>query len=258
MPTYRDEAIVLRTHKLGEADRIVTVLTRSRGKIRGVARGVRRTSSKFGGRLEPFTHVDLQFAEGRTLDIITQAESLHAYGARLGSDYSAYTAGEVILETADKLVTEEGQPALAQYRLLLGALRTLDEGTPDGPRSATMVLDSYLLRALAIAGYAPALTSCARCGLEGPHAAFSPQAGGMVCARCRPPGAAMPSAATWALMSALLTGDWIATRDADIATQREASGLVMAFVNWQLDHNLRSVPILERDYAPPQQSEQSP
>ncbi len=151
MPTYRDEAVVLRTHKLGEADRIIVLLSRSHGKIRAVARGVRRTSSKFGGRLEPFSHVDLQFASGRNLDVITQAETLHAYDAPLRLDYAAFTAGEVMVETADRLVAEEGQPALQQYRLLIGALRTLGAGTPCGPRPATMILDSYLLRALSVA-----------------------------------------------------------------------------------------------------------
>ena len=79
MPTYRDEAVVLRTHKLGEADRIITMLSRRHGKVRAVARGVRRKTSKFGARLEPFSHVDLQFATGRTLDVITQAVTLHPY-----------------------------------------------------------------------------------------------------------------------------------------------------------------------------------
>lgn len=249
MPTYRDEGIVLRTGKLGEADRIVTVLTRTHGKVRAVAKGVRRTSSKFGGRLEPFTHIDVQFATGRSLDIVTQVESLHAYGSRMGADYGNFTAGEVILEVADRLVPEEGQPALQHYRLLVGALRALDEGTVDGLRPATMILDSYLLRALAIAGYAPALQDCARCGLAGPHAAFSPAAGGMVCPGCRPPGSAQPTAETWSLLVALLTGDWPATRGADAATQRTASGLVMAFAGWQLDHVLRSAPLLERSYS---------
>ena len=158
MPTYRDEAVVLRTHKLGEADRIITMLSRGRGKIRAVAKGVRRTSSKFGARLEPFSHIDLQFAEGRTLDIVVQVESMDAFGDRLGHDYPAYTAGQVMLETADRLVTEEGEPAVQQYQLLVGALRVLNRGTSDGPRPASMILDSYLLRALAVAGYAPSFT----------------------------------------------------------------------------------------------------
>ena len=84
---------MLRTHKLGEADRIITMLSRSRGKLRAVAKGVRRTSSKFGARLEPFSHIDLQFAEGRSLDVVTQVVSLHAFGEPLTSDYPSYTSG---------------------------------------------------------------------------------------------------------------------------------------------------------------------
>ena len=175
MPTYRDEAVVLRTHKLGEADRIITMLSRHRGKLRAVAKGVRRTTSKFGARLEPFSHVDLQFAVGRTLDVVTQVESLDAFGEPLTGNYPAYTAGQVMLETADRLVVEENEPAVQQYLLLVGALRVLDRGTSDGPRPATMILDSYLLRALAVAGYAPSFFDCARCGLAGPHRAFSPR-----------------------------------------------------------------------------------
>ena len=79
MSLFRDDGIVLRTQKLGEADRIATLLTRGRGKVRAVAKGVRRTSSRFGARLEPFSHVDLQLATGRTLDVVTQAESIAAY-----------------------------------------------------------------------------------------------------------------------------------------------------------------------------------
>jgi len=131
VPTYRDEAVVLRTHKLGEADRIITMLSRGHGKVRAVAKGVRRTSSKFGARLEPFSHVDLQFAEGRTLDVVTQVESLHAFGEPLTSDYPGYTAGQAMLETADRLVPEVGEPAVQQYQLLVGALKALGSGTGD-------------------------------------------------------------------------------------------------------------------------------
>ena len=105
MPTYRDHAVVLRTHKLGEADRIITLLSRSHGKVRAVARGVRRTSSKFGGRLEPFSHVDVQFANGRSLDVVTQVETLHAYDGPLRLDYGAFTAGQAMLEAAPVPVT---------------------------------------------------------------------------------------------------------------------------------------------------------
>ncbi len=245
MPTYRDHAVVLRTHKLGEADRIITLLSRTHGKVRAVARGVRRTSSKFGGRLEPFSHVDVQFATGRSLDVVIQAETLHAYDAPLRVDYSAFTAGQAMLETADRLVSEEGEPALQQYRLLLGALRTLGQGTPAGPRPARMVLDAYLLRALAVAGYAPALESCARCGLAGPHAGFAPETGGMVCLDCRPPRSALPSTEAWTLLSALISGDWPATENVPEHLGTEVSGLVAAFASWHLEHGLRSLRMVE-------------
>lgn len=249
MPTYRDQAVVLRTHKLGEADRIITLLSREHGKLRAVARGVRRTSSKFGGRLEPFSQVDIQFAEGRSLDIVAQCESLRPLGEALVNDYEAFTAGQVMLETADRLVSEYREPALQQYWLLVGALRTLGDGTPDGPRTSAMILDSYLVRALAIAGWAPSLTDCARCGTVGPHQYFNPSVGGMVCVSCRPPGSARPDPATIAYLQALLTGDWAATREVPPIRQREASGLVAAFVQWHLDHGLRSMPLVERSWA---------
>ena len=87
MNLYRDEGIVLRTQKLGEADRIVSILTREHGRVRAVAKGVRRTRSKFGSRLEPFGHVDVQLYVGRSLDVVTQVETLTAFGSPLAQDY---------------------------------------------------------------------------------------------------------------------------------------------------------------------------
>ena len=276
MPTYRDEAIVLRTHKLGEADRIITLFTRVHGKVRAVARGVRRTSSKFGGRLEPFSHVDLQLAVGRSLDIVTQAVQLHSWADPLAGDYELYTAGQVMVETADKLVPVEREPALQQYLLLAGALRTLAsagghppptrtgatgagvaEAASPASRPPTMVLNSYLLRAQSIAGYAPTLDSCARCGVQLPEAGspdfmwFSPLAGGLVCRRHRPPGAGRVSGASQELLVGLLTGDWEAVGRASAAAQRDVSGMVTAYTQWHLDHGLRTMGYLERTWSAP-------
>ena len=246
VPTYRDEAVVLRTHKLGEADRIVTVLSRRHGKVRAVAKGVRKTSSKFGARLEPFSQVDLQFATGRTLDVITQAETIRAHSAPLSRDYPGYTAGQVMVEAADRLVVEEHEPAPRQYLLLSGALAALTGGTTDGPRPPAMLMDSYLLRAVAIAGYAPALNQCARCGAPGPLEAFNVQAGGMVCAGCRPAGSTKVAAAQLGYLQALLAGDWVATRDVADSVVTLSGGLVAAFVNWHLDRGIRSLGLVAR------------
>lgn len=242
MPLYRDEAIVLRTHKLGEADRIITLLTRHHGRVRAVAKGVRRTTSKFGSRLEPFTHVDLQLAEGRNLDIVTQAETKAAFSSGLGADYERYTAGTAMLETAERLVSEEKQPALQQFLLLVGGLRAMAAGE-HGPGQ---VLDSYLLRSLAVAGYAPSFDACAHCGLEGPHRWFNPSMGGMLCTTCRLPGSASPSPQVIALLGALLAGDWPVVEAAEPRQLREASGLVTAFLHWHLERGLRSLEHVER------------
>lgn len=160
MPLYQDEGVVLRTAKLGEADRILTLLTRDHGKVRAVAKGVRRTKSRFGGRLEPFMRVALLIAEGRSLDVVSQAESIAAYAGPICADFQAYTAANVICETADKLVATEKEPAVAQYRLVLGALNALAKHAHE----PSTIGDSYVLRALAIAGWTPRLRVCVVCG----------------------------------------------------------------------------------------------
>ena len=239
---YRDEGIVLRTQKLGEADRIVTVLTRRTGKVRAVAKGVRRTKSKFGARLEPFSHVDLQLYTGRNLDIVSQTESIRAYGPDIVGDYRAYTAGTAVLETADRLTAEEKEPQLRMFLLVIGALRTL----ADGSRPPSLVLDAFLLRAMSVAGWEPALGDCARCGEAGPHRHFSVPAGGTVCPACRPTGSAMPNPVTIELLEALLSGNWETAEASSGPNRREGSGLVSALLQWHLERGLRSLPLVDR------------
>ncbi|MBM7504658.1 DNA repair protein RecO [Agromyces aurantiacus] len=244
MPVYRDDAVVLRTHKLGEADRIVTLLTRRHGKIRAVARGVRRTASKFGSRLEPFMVADLQLYEGRTLDVITQAETIGAYGAEISQDYAAYTAANAMVEAADRLTEAEG--SLQQYLLLVGALRSLSR-REHGP---ALTLDSYLLRALAIAGWAPTFADCARCGREGPHTAVVVQLGGVVCNDCAPPGTPRIAPSTVDLLGALLAGEWDVAEAAPERDRAQASGIVAAYAQWHLERGLRSLSHVSRETAP--------
>ena len=273
---YRDDGIVLRTQKLGEADRIITILGRTTGRVRAVAKGVRRTKSRFGARLEPFTHVDLMLHPGRSLDVITQAEVIRPYGEPLAADYPRYTAGVAMLETAERFTPMEKEPALRQLLLLIGGLRSLGEAEHD----SRLVLDAFLLRSLAVAGYAPALEECARCGAPargrprrgasdqahpgaiGPGdqvhqgasvsgdqvrlPAFAVAAGGMVCASCRPPGAAAPAAGTVDLMLALLQGGWDRADRSERRHQVECSGLVAAYLQWHLEHSIRSLRHVER------------
>jgi DNA repair protein RecO (recombination protein O) len=242
VPLYRDDAVVLRTQKLGEADRIVTLLTRRHGRVRAVAKGVRRTGSKFGARVEPFMHVDLQLYEGRSLDTITQAVTVEPYGERIAADYGRYTAGTAMLETAERLSAEEREPSLRLFLLVQGGLRSL----ADAEHVPTLVLDAFVLRAMEIAGYEPVLDACAYCGKPGPHRYFAVAMGGLVCGDHRPPGAATVSPMSLALMSALLTGDWAVADAADDRSQRETSGLVAAYLQWHTERGLRSLRLVER------------
>jgi len=240
---YTDDGVVLRTQKLGEADRIITILCRKSGRVRAVAKGVRRTKSRFGARLEPFTHVDLMLHIGRSLDVITQAEVIRPYGEPLIEDYPRYTAGVAMLETAEKFTPVEKEPALRQLLLLIGGLRSLGDGEHD----SRLVLDAFLLRSLAIAGYAPSLTECARCGAPGEELrAFAVPAGGMVCGNCRQAGASVPDPRSVALMSALLSGDWDSADRTERRYQVECSGLAAAYLQWHLEHAIRSLRHVER------------
>ena len=242
MALYRDEAIVIRTQKLGEADRIITLLSRSHGRIRAVAKGVRRTKSKFGARLEPASFVDIQLYTGKTFDVVTQVEGIENFGDAIASDYQKWTIASSILEAAERFAADEGEPALQQFLLLLGALKALAHEAHD----PSLILDAYLLRSLSVAGYAPSMTTCSRCDKPGPHKYFSLVGGGSVCTECRPSASATPSSDTLQLMSDLLTGNWEDADASELRNRREASGLIAAYLQWHLERGLRSLPLVEK------------
>ncbi len=233
---------MLRRHKLGEADRIITFLTAEHGLVRGVAKGVRRTRSKFGARLEPFAHVDVHFYPGRNLDIITQVHSLQPLSDAIAADYGRYTTACAVLETAERLAGEERAPAPHLHRLTVGALTALAEDR----RDRQLILDAFLLRAMSSAGWMPALAVCARCAQPGPHRAFHVAAGGAVCVHCRPPGAATPSVGVLDLMESLALGEWDLVASATDSQRRQATGLTAAHLQWHLERQLRTLPLIER------------
>ena len=242
MPLYRDEAVVLRTVKLGEADRIVTLLTRDHGKVRAVAKGVRRTKSRFGGRLEPFMRSDLLIATGRSLDVVSQAASVGSYAGPIGADSDAFAAANVIAETADRVVAAEKEPAGRQYRLLVGALAALARHAH--PSEAIAL--SYVMRALAMAGWSPRLDSCVVCGRgmarEG-DLWLSMEAGGLMCASDHTPNSRRVSRAVVDRVSALLRGDWPAV-DAgggDAAIVADAARVVEEWSAYYLERPIRSL-----------------
>ena len=197
MSLYRDDGVVLRTWRLGEADRIIVLLTAEHGKVRAVAKGVRKTRSKFGGRLEPTSHVAVQLHRGRgDLDIVTQAETLDRFeGLRL--DAERFAEASSLLEAID-VVAPDREPDRERYRMLVGALRTLNE------RPAALVVSAFLLKLLAHEGLAPQLDACVRCGVDEPLVSLDVGEGGVLCRACR--RGRSVSASAIAVMRAVLGG----------------------------------------------------
>ena len=158
MALYRDQGVVLRSIKLGETDRIVTMLTRANGKVRAVAKGVRKPGSRFGARLEPTSHIAFQCYRGRELDIVTQVETIDANRA-LREHYGCLTHSISMLEAVDQVALER-EPNHALYRMLESALRTLAR------EPSPIVSAAFFWKLLSLEGFHPMLDSCARCGRE--------------------------------------------------------------------------------------------
>ena len=234
---YRDEGIVLRTYKLGEADRIVVFLTQGRGKVRAVAKGVRKTKSKFGSRLEPTNHCALQFYEGRELDIVTQAESIDHFRV-IREDLDRFARASAMLETADQLA-QEGEVNPRLYQMLLGALRTLEAS--DSP----LVTPAFFWKVLALEGYRPEVDECALCGDDDtPLVAFDLDSGGLLCRTCRRGTAVSPEAVE--LLQQILGGRLNDALEAEVTPSfGEIDHLATRAVEHHLERRLRSVTILD-------------
>jgi len=242
MPLYTEQGIVLRSLKLGEADKILTILTQGSGKVHAVAKGIRRTNSKFGARLEPLTHVSLLMYRGRNLDTVTQAEIISAFQG-IRSDFEQIAAGETLLEAADK-VAEEHERNVRLFLLLLSGLRALDMG----PADPAAVAESYLLKLLSLSGFHPSLSACAQCGEAGPHEWFSASQGGVVCASCaeHDAGRVSPPAVRW--LDSLARADLLVAGEMTppMQTRREARAMLYGFVEYHLERRMRSFLLLAR------------
>jgi DNA repair protein RecO (recombination protein O) len=242
MPLYKEQGIVLRSVKLGESDKIVTILTQGAGKIRAVAKGIRRTNSKFGARLEPFTHVSLLLYQGRTLDTVTQAEIVSPF-IRLRSGFDLIAAGETMLEAVDK-VAEEHERNVRLFLLLLSGLRAL-EARPADPAA---VAESFLLKLLSLSGFHPSLSGCAVCGAPGFHGWFSAAGGGAVCTDCADNDAGRVTEPALRWLDGLARVDLLAAGDMapPTAVRREGRALLYGFTEYYLERRMRSLALLVR------------
>lgn len=231
--SYRERAVIVRTYDFGEADRIVVFLTRTRGIVRGVAKGARRANSRFGSRLQPFVELDVQFYKGRNLESITGADTVTFFG-RLIDDYSRYTAASTVLETAEK--ASLGAEPEGVYDRVLDALAELNETD-----LVTPTLDSFLLHIMSDVGWPPSLFDCAQCGAPGPHEVFHAGAGGALCDHCRLPGSATPDPETLHLMWLYMHADANAAKGQPTARISEAHALTTAFVTFHLERRVMAL-----------------
>ena len=238
MAIRNDQGIVLRSFPFGEADRVVVILSPNHGKLRTVAKGIRKTKSRFGGRLEPFTHVDLVLYEGRNLDTITQVSVIETF-PHLRDDLDRVMAAGTMVEAVDA-VASEGEPSLRLFLLLQRGLRALDNvGT------SRDLVTAFLLNLAEVIGLAPALDSCASCGRVAESLRFSFAAGGALCDNCGTEGAVRLRAGLTDYLAVLADADLGDLPEPNPELSGEAMGIARRFVEYHLERRLASLTVLD-------------
>ena len=233
-----DQGIVLRSFPFGEADRVVVLLSPNLGKLRTVAKGVRKTKSRFGGRLETFTHVDLVLYEGRNLDTITQVSMIEPFH-RLRGDLKRLLVAATMVEVADT-VAQENESIVRLFLLLHRGLKTLDQEDPHPD-----LITSFLLKSATIVGLGPSLQSCAGCGGTDDLRRFSFSAGGALCERCRIPGAWSLRDGLTSYLAEIAAAELDALPVPDSALSGEARGVARRFFEYHVERKLQSLSMID-------------
>ncbi|MDE0654137.1 MAG: DNA repair protein RecO [bacterium] len=246
---YRDRAVVLRTYRLGEADRIIVLLGRDHGKIRGVAKGVRRTRSRFGSRLEPAGHVDISLWRGRgELDTITGADSAEGIEqfTALREDLALFGRAMAMLEAVDRL-TLERTPAPDLYDRLVRGLQSLVT------HSSPLSVGAFLWRLAQLEGVAPHVDGCVHCGEVADLVALDVAHGGLTCRPCRPMTALSVDLETITVLREVLGGRLAeALARPASATADAVERLGVAVLEQHTERRLRVPPLLGAVSAPPE------
>jgi len=238
--SFRVEAVVLRHANWGEADRILTLYSRERGKVRAIAKGARRIKSRKAGHLEPFTHVTLQLAIGRDLFIVTQAETLEAY-LSIHENLDKTSQAAYLSELLDRFTYEDEAENHNIFQLLTQTLdRIANEADP------WLAIRYYEVHLLDLLGYRPHLFKCANCGekIKAVDQFFSPAAGGVLCPRC---GAGLPGAwpvpvGTLKYLRHFQRSDYTAAKKAHpgLEVRNEVEALLQGYVTYLLERSLNS------------------
>jgi DNA repair protein RecO (recombination protein O) len=237
---YKAQGIVLRAMKLGEADRIVTFFTQSHGRVRAVAKGIRKSKSRFGGRLDAFTHVDLMLYKSRgDLDIVTSAEII-GRPKRLRADYPSFCAASAMADAVDRTTPERDRNART-FLLLRSGLQALEEGATD----PALLAYAFLAKLSSMAGLHPTLTACVDCG--GPDRSnFSHGRGGVVCSSCVQRGDIRADDQLLDAWTMLLEREWSDLRAHRLPSElhRDLGALLLAFVQWHTESRFRAYALL--------------
>jgi DNA repair protein RecO (recombination protein O) len=231
----KTEAVVLRSFRLGEADRVLHIYSLERGRIGAVAKGIRKTKSRFGARLEPLSHVEIMVHEGRgELGTITGVELLHSHRA-VREEFYRLGVGMIGAEAMLRLFGEQESNPRA-FEALTRFLDLLDEIPSRAPAAASLdpLSLSFQLKLIWLAGYLPHLGSCAECGGAPPFAGYSARAGGVVCVNCAPGSLAL-SAAGFAGLEGLLRRP-LAEADAVGLTERAARDCLTVITGTYEEH----------------------
>lgn len=234
---YRDKAIVLRQYKLGEADRIVVLLGKDCGQIRAVAKGIRKPTSRMGGRVSPFNLLEAQFHRGQNLDTITQSELVSGYADALSGDYYSFASAKLLAEVTQRMTDKDADSGTALFGLLHGALAAL-AGRRHHPQ---LIAASYLMRASGIGGWTAQLGCCASCAKKSSRVFFSPSQGGIVCEECIASTATPIEKETVTDLMALLAGRW-ELLDEECCDARRLLGLAGQWTQWHLEQQLKALP----------------
>ena len=232
MTLYRDKGVVLRSYKLGESDRIVVLMTEQHGKVRAVAKGIRKPKSKIGARLEPLSHVEVQLYKGRELDTVSQVELIDS-SARLHSNLDKLTQGMSMLEAVDQ-IAEDREPSPHLYRMLNGALNALMEH--DSP----VMLAAFYWKLLAAEGVSPQVHACVGCASKDRLVAFDIFHGGVQCQTCRT-GISISQPAIDLLQQVLGGQLNIALAQPETPASFEISQLATQAMEHHIERRLRSV-----------------
>ncbi len=244
--SFRIEAVVIRHANWGEADRILAIYSRERGKIRVIAKGARKIRSRKAGHLEPFTHITIQLAKSRDLPIVTQVETLDAY-LPLREDLVRTGYASYLMELLDRLTYEEegGNPAL--FRLLTDSLaRLCQEADP------WLAIRYYEMRLLDFLGFRPQLFECANCRskIEPVDQYFSPSMGGVICPKC---GSGLPGLWSVSLEALKYLRHFQRSSYAEASrarvppdVQKEVEALVQAYFTYLLERELNTPGFIKR------------